>query len=244
MPPKASTSKATAAAKVFTNTCWLLKAEPETRMEKGVDVAFGIDKFAAVKTTSWEGVRNHEAKRILKEGIKLDQRCLVYHSNCKTPGVAGLAKCIKEGYPDYNAWDPKHPYFDPKSREEAPTWFMVDVEFVSKFEHFVPLKLLQTLVTFSSPPDCTPYISDSQLKSIKAMALLNRGRLSVQPVEEDVYEAIVSLGTEGGWEELLEKKKAAPKTEEEVEEDEDEKEGGKKRKSQARPKRGAKKSKA
>lgn len=75
-----------------------------------------------------------------------------------------------------------------------------------RLNHFVPLKLLQALATFDAPPPCT-YISQLQLDAIKKMSLLNRGRLSVQPVEDLVYDAVVELGTTGGWEELLEKEK-------------------------------------
>jgi len=73
---------------------------------------------------------------LLQEGIKLDQLALFYHSNVTRapgPGIAGICKCTKEGYPDYNAWDRNHPYFDPKSKEGEPTWFMVDVGFVEKY---------------------------------------------------------------------------------------------------------------
>ncbi|KPV74101.1 uncharacterized protein RHOBADRAFT_54662 [Rhodotorula graminis WP1] len=156
-------------------THWLIKAEPETRIEKGVDVKFSIDDLERNKTTTWEGVRNHEAKKYLKSQMKVGHECLFYASNCKVPGVSGLARVIKEGYPDFNAWDPKHPYYDPKSKKDAPTWFMVEVEFVAKLPHLVPLALLH--------------------------ALIRRGRLSVQPVGDDFFEAAKLLGERGGWDE-------------------------------------------
>ncbi|TPX40542.1 hypothetical protein CcCBS67573_g10618 [Chytriomyces confervae] len=101
--------------------------------------------------------------------------CLFYHSNCKVPGIAGTARVCKEAYPDYSAWDPEHPYFDPKSDKESPRWFMVDVEYVSKFDRLIPLKELQ------------------QCNALKTMALVKKGRLSVQPVTAAEYEFISTL---------------------------------------------------
>ncbi|TNY17398.1 EVE domain-containing protein [Rhodotorula diobovata] len=196
-------------------THWLVKAQPETRIEKGVNVRFSIDDLERNKTTTWEGVRNHEAKKLLKNEMKRGHECLFYASNCKVPGVTGLARVSKEGYPDFNAWDPKHPYYDPKSKESNPTWFMVDVEFVAKLEHLVPLSLLQALATLassspspssasSSPDPALPtslsYLTPIHLRAIASSALIRRGRLSVQPVEDDFFEAVKLLGEQGGWE--------------------------------------------
>ncbi|KAK4701960.1 hypothetical protein P7C70_g4266, partial [Phenoliferia sp. Uapishka_3] len=207
-------------------TCWLIKAEPDPRIIDGKDVSFSIDEFERVGVTTWEGVRSHEAKKILKEKMKTGHRALFYASNTKIPGVAGLAKVVKEGYPDFNAWDPKHPYYDSKTKKDEPTWFMVDVAFVSRLPHFVPLKLFQALAACAKPPSCTD-LSQSQLDAIKRMALLNRGRLSVQPVEDEVYEAVVQLGMKGGWEELLVvPKKATKRKAKKEEEDEGEPEVG------------------
>jgi predicted RNA-binding protein with PUA-like domain len=103
---------------------FLIKSEPETRIEKGVDVRFSIDDLQTKGFTSWEGVRNHEAKNNLKR-MKVSDICLFYHSNCKTPGIAGLAKVIKEAYPDETQYDPKHPYYDPKVKIDEARWFMV-----------------------------------------------------------------------------------------------------------------------
>ncbi|BGP50595.1 hypothetical protein JCM10450v2_006514 [Rhodotorula kratochvilovae] len=184
---------------------WLIKAQPETRIEKGVDVKFSIDDLEEKRTTTWEGVRNHEAKKYLKSQMKVGHTCLFYASNCKIPGVTGLARVIKEGYPDFNAWDPKHPYYDPKSKQDSPTWFMVDVEFIAKFAHPVPLALLQHLAslapsTTSLPPALAAYLSPAHLAAIAESALIKRGRLSVQPASEGFYEAVRAMGEKGGWE--------------------------------------------
>jgi predicted RNA-binding protein with PUA-like domain len=93
------------------------------------------------------------------------------------PGVAGLAQVVKETYPDYTAWDSKHPYFDPKSDPKNPKWFMPDVGYVRHFKRFIPLKELQSY-------------KDGPLKS---MQLLTRGRLSVQSVSPEEFQFILDL---------------------------------------------------
>ncbi|POY76200.1 hypothetical protein BMF94_0720 [Rhodotorula taiwanensis] len=185
-------------------THWLIKAEPDSRIEKGIDVRFSIDDLEQKRTTTWEGVRNHQAKNFLRDRMKLGHECLFYASNCKEPGIRGLARVCKEGYPDYNAWDPKHPYYDPKSKEDDPTWYMVDVEFISKLAHPIPLALLQ-LVSRTDlselPSSLSRYLTASHLAAIRSSALLSRGRLSVQPVSDELWEACVLMGDKGGWEE-------------------------------------------
>ncbi|CAD6890194.1 unnamed protein product [Tilletia laevis] len=179
---------------------WLMKAEPETRLEKGIDVAFSVDHFEKLKTTTWDGVRNPEAKTIMKEKMKLGDQVLFYHSNC----VAALAEVSKEGYPDHTAWDPSHPYFDPKTDKENPKWFMVDCTFKSRLAHFVSLALLQHIASSSitaEQKEQIHFLTSDHIKAIGSMPLLNRGRLSVQPVPSLAYEAVVLLGTKGGFSE-------------------------------------------
>lgn len=182
-------------------SCWLMKAEPDARLEKGIDISFSVDKFASMpkKVTQWDGVRNPEARTMMREKMKIGDRVLFYHSNCKLPGIAGLAKVVKEGYPDYTAWDPKHPYFDPKTDKENPKWFMVDVQLERKLPNLVPLALLQLLRDDSSKN--LDYLTKTHRTAISSMQLLNRGRLSVQYVEPDAYEAVVWLAEKGGWQE-------------------------------------------
>ncbi|GAA5935321.1 hypothetical protein JCM1841_006706 [Sporobolomyces salmonicolor] len=185
------------------------QAEPDSRIEKGVDVKFSIDDFEKCKVTSWEGVRNHEAKKFLKSQMKVGHLCLFYASNCKLPGVTGIARVIKEGYPDHNAWDPKHPYYDVKSKPDDPTWFMVDVQFVSRLPHLVPLALLQHLSTLSAPPASLSYLTPSHLAAIADSPLIKRGRLSVQPAGDEFFEAVRTLGENGGFERVLDEIKGA-----------------------------------
>ncbi|WVN89788.1 uncharacterized protein L203_105018 [Cryptococcus depauperatus CBS 7841] len=182
---------------------WLMKAEPDSRIVKGKDVRFSVDHFEEIGISPWDGVRNHEVKKIMKEKMKTGDKVLFYHSNCKTPGVFALAEIAKEGYPDHTAWDQEHPYFDPKSSKESPTWFMVDVQFKDRLPHPPTLALVKQLASSSALPQEVSYIGKQGLDAIKAMALVNRGRLSVQPVEGEAYDAIVKLGMQGGWDSLL-----------------------------------------
>ncbi|ORX92468.1 thymocyte nuclear protein 1-like protein [Basidiobolus meristosporus CBS 931.73] len=158
---------------------WLMKAEPNSRLVKGIDVKFSIDDLQACpeQTSSWEGVRNYEARNILRDQMKVGDRVLFYHSNCKTPGIAGLATIVKGGHVDHTAFDPKHPYYDPKSDPEKPKWYMVDVKYARTLKRFISLKELQSY----------------KAAELSQMALINRGRLSVQPVKKEEFEFILTL---------------------------------------------------
>ncbi|KAH9833791.1 DUF55-domain-containing protein [Rhodofomes roseus] len=179
---------------------WLMKAEPDSRIVKGKDVKFSVDDFESVKTTPWEGVRNAEARNLMKE-MKLGDKVLFYHSNCKVPGIAAFAEVSMEAYPDYTAWDPSHPYHDQKTDKENPKWYMVDVTFISRATHFVPLALLRniSLASEDDVPEEVAYIGEDGVKAIKQMALVTRGRLSVQRVEEKTWDVILQLAEKGGW---------------------------------------------
>ncbi|KAF9266118.1 DUF55-domain-containing protein [Marasmius fiardii PR-910] len=217
---------------------WLLKAEPDSRIVKGKDVKFSVDDFESVNTSAWEGVRNYEARNLMKE-MKVGEKALFYHSNCKNPGIAAFAEVSKEAYPDYTAWDESHPYYDAvrtqkpsfkqltsgtqtkspplqKSNKDSPKWFMVDLTFKSRANHFIPLSLLRYIANCSSPsdlPEKLGYIGDEGVRAIKAMDLVTRGRLSIQRVDEKAWNAIGLMADKGGWDELeLDKKTpAAPK---------------------------------
>ncbi|KAJ2962002.1 hypothetical protein NQZ79_g2753 [Umbelopsis isabellina] len=197
--PKRATSANKMEKSAYTH--WLMKAEPDSRIVKDKDVKFSIDDLKdmpnslivgiiAFSTSQWDGVRNFEARNIMRDRMKIGNKVLFYHSNCKTPGVAGIAEVVREGYEDSiylankdTAFDEKHPYYDPKSDKSNPKWFMVellnslnnvDVKFVRKLKRLVPLKELQSY----------PQLSE--------MALIKRGRLSVQPVTEEEYNFILS----------------------------------------------------
>lgn len=156
---------------------WLLKAEPNSRIEKGKDVKFSIEDLYECKKSPWDGVRNHEAKKHMRN-MKVGDLGFFYHSNCTNPGIAGLLEVVTEAYPDYTAWDSTHPYYDPKS-DNFHKWYMVDVGFVRRLSRFIPLREIKT---YSTGP-----LSD--------MALLRRGRLSVSPVSAKEWDFIMKLET-------------------------------------------------
>lgn len=146
---------------------WLMKSEPG---------AYSIDDLKRDKTTFWDGVRNYQARNIMRDRIKKGDRVLFYHSNAKPPGAVGTAVVVREGYPDHTARIPDDPHYDPKATEEDPRWFMVDIRFEEKFPRLVSLQEIRD----------TPELSD--------MVLVNRSRLSVQPVKEAEFEKIVEMG--------------------------------------------------
>ncbi|ESK94117.1 thymocyte nuclear protein 1 isoform 1 [Moniliophthora roreri MCA 2997] len=193
---------------------WLLKAEPDSRIVNGKDVKFSVDDFEAVKTSPWEGVRNYEARNLMKE-MKTGDKALFYHSNCKNPGIAGFAEVSKEAYPDYTAWDKSHPYFDAKSSQSSPKWFMVDLTFSSRAANFIPLSLLRLVASYSSGsdlPESLAYIGEDGARAIKNMDLVTRGRLSVQRVDQKAFDTIVTMAGKGGWDELALESKKTPST--------------------------------
>ncbi|WP_086981877.1 EVE domain-containing protein [Vibrio aphrogenes] len=144
---------------------WLFKTEPDT---------FSIDTLRLQKVACWEGVRNYQARNMLRDEIKLGDEVLIYHSSCKKIGVAGIARVVKEAYPDHFQFDPDSPYFDIKADPSNPRWMMVDIEFVRKFERIVTLAELKAI------PD------------LENMPLVKRGnRLSVMPVSEDEWQTIL-----------------------------------------------------
>ncbi len=151
--------------------CWLVKSEPD---------CFSIDDLAAAKgqTTFWDGVRNYQARNMLRDFMKVGDQVLFYHSNAKPPGVAGVVEVVREGYPDTTAFDSKHEHYDPKSRREEPTWYMVDLRLVERFKREISLPELR------------------QLSQLSGMLLLQRGsRLSVQPVSPGQFDLIVHLAS-------------------------------------------------
>ncbi|KIY73920.1 DUF55-domain-containing protein [Cylindrobasidium torrendii FP15055 ss-10] len=189
-----------ASTSTSTHRKWLLKAEPDSRIVKGKDVKFSVDDFESVGTSAWEGVRNYEARNMMKE-MQVGDKALFYHSNCSNPGIAAFAEVAKEGYPDFTAWDSSHPYFDPKSNEDSPKWFMVDLKFVERTPHFVSLSLLKWVSskTIDDLPERLSYIGSEGIEAIKNMGLLIRPRLSVQRVSEEAWDAIALLASKGGW---------------------------------------------
>lgn len=111
---------------------WLFKSEPTT---------FSIDDLAIRpnQTEHWDGVRNYQARNMLRDEIKVGDLGFFYHSNCQPPGIVGIIKIVKSGYPDFTAWDIHSDHYDSGSTEEKPRWYMVDVQFVKKFPRIITL---------------------------------------------------------------------------------------------------------
>ena len=150
---------------------WLFKSEP---------ASFSIDDLGAApkQTTAWDGVRNYQARNMLRDSIKKGDLAFFYYSSCAVPGIAGIASIAREGYPDVTAFDPKHHHYDPDSKKDAPSWFVVDVKLVRKFERIITLEALRKH-------------ADGALEE---MILLRRGsRLSVMPVTKKEWDFIVGL---------------------------------------------------
>ncbi len=147
---------------------WLMKSEPET-------FSIGDLMNSPGKTASWDGVRNYQARNFMRDEMKKGDMVLFYHSG-KNPSVAGVAKVVRDGYPDHTAWDGNGGHADPRSTPENPVWYMVDIQFVEKFEIPIPLKELR------------------KIEGLENMMLLKKGmRLSVQPVSRKEFETILSL---------------------------------------------------
>ena len=152
---------------------WLMKSEPDV---------FGIDDLAKRprKTTHWDGVRNFQARNFMRDQMRRGDLAFFYHSSCDEPGVAGVVKIVKEGYPDHTAWQKGHKYFDPDTKKDAPSWFMVDIGFVERFPGVVSLETLKAT------------------KGLESMVVTQKGsRLSVQPVTKAEYDIVVRLGRRG-----------------------------------------------
>ena len=150
---------------------WLMKSEPD---------CFSIDDLKACpnRVDHWDGVRNYQARNYLRDEIKSGDGVLFYHSNCKEPAIVGLAKVVREGYPDYTALDPREKHFDPRATIENPIWFMVDIQYVCHLSHPLTREDLRRHPVLSG------------------MSVLRKGnRLSVQPVTESHWNEILQLNS-------------------------------------------------
>ncbi|KAI5818028.1 PUA-like domain-containing protein [Pyronema omphalodes] len=156
---------------------WLMKAEPETRIEKGKDIKFSIDDLASrTEPEGWDGIRNYGARNNLRS-MKCGDLAFFYHSNCKIPGIVGIMTIVKEASIDTTAFDPKEPYYDPKSDPSNPKWYLVHVKFVEKFSRIIGLHELKKYAG----------------KELADMPLLKQGRLSVSEVPEHCWDFVMGL---------------------------------------------------
>jgi predicted RNA-binding protein with PUA-like domain len=147
---------------------WLMKSEPDEA---------SIDHLAEApnQTLPWTGVRNFQARNFMVKEMQVGDGVLFYHSSCAVPGVAGLAEVSSAAYPDETQFDSASPYYDAKSRREAPKWKHVDVKLVKK-TRLLPLSEMR------------------EVPELAEMRLLKRGnRLSITPVTPEEWRKICDL---------------------------------------------------
>jgi predicted RNA-binding protein with PUA-like domain len=146
---------------------WLMKSEPDV---------FGIDDLQKVGVEPWDGVRNYQARNMLRDQMQVGDQVFFYHSNCDVPGIVGIAEITTQGYPDDTALNPEAKYFDPKSDPQNPRWYRVDVKFLRKLKRTISLHELR------------------EQTSLENMPLVRKGcRLSIMPVTPEEWRDILVL---------------------------------------------------
>ena len=151
----------------MTKRYWLLKSEPDE---------FSIDALAKVASEPWSGVRNYQARNFMRDGMKVGDGILFYHSNCAEPGVVGIAEVATQAHPDPTQFNTRSDYYDPASKPEEPRWLLVDVRFKRKLKRTITLTELKGR------------------EELEEFALVHRGnRLSVMPVTRAQWDFILGL---------------------------------------------------
>ena len=148
---------------------WLMKSEPDV---------YGIDHLKAEPggTDHWDGVRNYQARNMMRDEMKKGDLVFFYHSNTDVPGIVGIMEVAREGYPDHTAFDPEAKYYDPKSDPDNPRWYMVDVKFKKKLKRTISLAELK------------------EVPEIQDMPLVRKGnRLSIMPVTREQWDFILGM---------------------------------------------------
>jgi predicted RNA-binding protein with PUA-like domain len=150
---------------------WLMKTEPAT---------FGVEHLAAAprRTSPWDGVRNFQARNMLRDEMQRGDEAFLYHSSCAVPGIAAIMRIVKPGYPDATAFDRRHHHYDADSDPKNPRWFMVDVQLRRPLARVIPLEELRAFAA----------------RELKGMVLLRPGnRLSITPLEAVHWKFILTL---------------------------------------------------
>lgn len=148
---------------------WLMKSEPDV---------FGIDHLRKMpkQTEHWDGVRNYQARNMMRDEMQKGDLVFFYHSNCAEPGIVGIMKIARSGYPDTTAQNPEGKYYDPKATPDNPRWYMVDVKYQRHLKRNISLNELKTHAKLAEMP------------------LVRRGnRLSIMPVTEAQWNYILQL---------------------------------------------------
>jgi predicted RNA-binding protein with PUA-like domain len=149
---------------------WLIKSEPHV---------YSIKLLKKEKRSPWDGVRNYQARNMMRDDMKIGDLVLYYHSNCAELGVVGMARVVSEPHPDHTQFDKKSKYYDEKSKEDNPRWILVDFEYVGEFPKAV------SLADMKADP------------KLEGMVVVGKGnRLSISPVEGKHFRRVCKLG---GW---------------------------------------------
>ena len=152
---------------------WLLKSEPSS---------FSIEDLAraARQSAAWDGVRNHQARNMLRDDMKKGDQAFFYHSSCDIPGIAGIVTVVKEAYPDPTAFQRGQHHYDKGSDPKNPRWFMIDVRLDRQFARVVTLDELRA---YAAGP-------------LRNMIVLRKGnRLSVMPVTTSEWRFVLGLAS-------------------------------------------------
>jgi predicted RNA-binding protein with PUA-like domain len=146
---------------------WLMKSEPD---------AYSIDDLERDGRDMWDGIRNYQARNMMRDEMRIGDEIFFYHSNCKEPAIVGIAKVASKPYPDPTQFDPESKYYDPKSKQDDPRWCLVDVKYVRKLARPITLAELKA----------TP--------GLDGLILTRRGnRLSIMPVSAEHWDLILTL---------------------------------------------------
>ncbi|KAI1763252.1 DUF55-domain-containing protein [Hypoxylon sp. FL1150] len=163
---------------------WLMKAEPESRFERGVDVKFSIDDLASrTEPEPWDGIRNYVARNNLR-AMKKGDIAFFYHSNCKEPGIVGTMEIVQEHSPDLSAHDSTAPYYDASSKPDNPKWSVVHVKFRAKFKQQIGLKEVKEMGKPGQP--------------LEEMQMLKQSRLSVSRVSPAEFQYLMGVAKQRG----------------------------------------------
>jgi predicted RNA-binding protein with PUA-like domain len=146
---------------------WLMKSEPDV---------YSIDDLERDRREPWDGIRNYQARNMMRDDMKIGDKVFFYHSSCKQPGIVGVMKVASKPYPDPTQFDPDSRYHDPKSNPDEPRWCLVDVQFVKKLKRTISLTDIKAN------------------RALDDMILVRKGnRLSIMPVTEDHWKLILGL---------------------------------------------------
>ncbi len=145
---------------------WLIKSEPD---------AYSIDQLKRDRQHFWDGVRNYQARNYMRDDMKIGDKVIFYHSSTVPAGPVGIAEIATLPYPDHTQFDTTSTYFDPKSKKEKPTWIMVDVKFVRKFQRTITREEMK------------------REDALKHMLLWKYMRLSITPLSQKEFDTIVTL---------------------------------------------------